>query len=274
MSRIDPALGALLSEADVRRLDPPGWKLPNPTFVSLQQPAELLVQAPGHDRGWILLSSEATFDDFDVRFAFRLLWGDTTTTHVGLCLRESDDGEYQAVVSTQATCSFADSPTHGERRRLVPWTQYSAVRTEPGAPNELRVVCVGDRIKMLVNGVQVAAVRDSARHYGKIQVLSSSRVPMAFAITALSVWQPSLAERGAGPAPVPVGAVCAVWLEESGSSKILVIKVVRESTGLGLKESKDLVDAAPAVVKSGLSREAGEVLRRALEAAGARVSVR
>src|SRR5690625_2275884 len=65
-----------------------------------------------------------------------------------------------------------------------------------------------------------------------------------------------------------------VELTSAGSSKIKVIKVVREATGLGLKDAKELVDGAPKVVKEGLSTEDAEALKAQLEAVGAGVAVK
>jgi large subunit ribosomal protein L7/L12 len=65
-----------------------------------------------------------------------------------------------------------------------------------------------------------------------------------------------------------------VTLLDGGAQKINVIKAVRESTGLGLKESKDLVDGAPKPVKEGIPREEGEKIKKALEAAGAKVEMK
>ncbi len=65
-----------------------------------------------------------------------------------------------------------------------------------------------------------------------------------------------------------------VELTGGGAQKIQVIKVVREVTGLGLKESKDLVDGAPKVVKENLSKEEAEELKKKFEAAGATVELR
>lgn len=65
-----------------------------------------------------------------------------------------------------------------------------------------------------------------------------------------------------------------VILESSGASKIQVIKVVREITGLGLKDAKDLVDGAPKPVKEGVKPEEGEELKKKLEDVGASVSVK
>ncbi|HET7830442.1 MAG TPA: 50S ribosomal protein L7/L12 [Candidatus Limnocylindrales bacterium] len=63
-------------------------------------------------------------------------------------------------------------------------------------------------------------------------------------------------------------------LTEVGPNKIPVIKVVRELTGLGLKEAKDLVDAAPKPVKEGIARDEAEKIKAALEEQGAKVDVK
>ncbi len=65
-----------------------------------------------------------------------------------------------------------------------------------------------------------------------------------------------------------------VVLADAGSSKIGVIKVVREITGLGLKEAKEVVDNAPKAVKEGASKEEAEQIKEKLEAAGAKVEVK
>ena len=66
----------------------------------------------------------------------------------------------------------------------------------------------------------------------------------------------------------------AAVLAEVGPNKIPVIKVVRELTGLGLKEAKDLVDAAPKAVKEGVAREEAEKIKAALEEQGAKVEIK
>jgi large subunit ribosomal protein L7/L12 len=65
-----------------------------------------------------------------------------------------------------------------------------------------------------------------------------------------------------------------VVLEGFGSNKISVIKVVRQATGLGLKEAKDLVEGVPSKVKEGLSKADAEKLKKELEEAGATVSIK
>ena len=65
-----------------------------------------------------------------------------------------------------------------------------------------------------------------------------------------------------------------VVLAEFGANKVAVIKAVREITGLGLKEAKDLVDGAPKTVKEGAPKEEAEEIKKKLEAAGAKVTLK
>lgn len=65
-----------------------------------------------------------------------------------------------------------------------------------------------------------------------------------------------------------------VELTSFGANKVAVIKAVREATGLGLKEAKDVVEGAPAVLKEGVSKEEGEELKKKLEEAGATVTLK
>ena len=94
-------------------------------------------------------------------------------------------------------------------------------------------------------------------------------------------------EFGVSAAPVAVAGVAApaaaaeeektefdVELTSAGDSKLNVIKAVREITGLGLKEAKDLVEGAPKVLKEGVSKEDAEAMKASLEAAGAKVTIK
>jgi large subunit ribosomal protein L7/L12 len=65
-----------------------------------------------------------------------------------------------------------------------------------------------------------------------------------------------------------------VILKSAGASKLAVVKLVKELTGLGLKEAKDVVDNAPSAVKEGISKEEAEGLKKALEEAGAEVELK
>ncbi len=80
----------------------------------------------------------------------------------------------------------------------------------------------------------------------------------------------------AGPAPAAVEEQTEfdVILADAGASKINVIKAVREITGLGLKEAKDLVESAPKPLKEGISKDEAAELKKKLEEAGAKVEVK
>ena len=79
---------------------------------------------------------------------------------------------------------------------------------------------------------------------------------------------------GGGDAAAAGGDTVSAILSEVGANKIQVIKVVRELTGLGLKEAKDLVDAAPKAIKEGIAKSEGEKIVAALAEAGAKVELK
>jgi large subunit ribosomal protein L7/L12 len=79
---------------------------------------------------------------------------------------------------------------------------------------------------------------------------------------------------GGGEAAAAEQTEFTVVLKEAGASKLGVVKAVKELTGLGLKEAKDLVDAAPTNVKEGVSKDEAEGLKKALEEAGAVVELK
>lgn len=90
----------------------------------------------------------------------------------------------------------------------------------------------------------------------------------------VSAAMPAAAGAGAGAAEAEEKSAYDVVLKAAGEQKINVIKVVKEATGLGLKEAKDLVDAAPKAVKEGMKKEDAEALKKQLEDAGAVVELK
>ena len=82
------------------------------------------------------------------------------------------------------------------------------------------------------------------------------------------------APAAAGDAPAEEKSEFDLVLAESGSNKIAVIKEVRTITGLGLKEAKDLVEGAPKPLKQGVKKEEADAMKKALEAAGAKVELK
>jgi large subunit ribosomal protein L7/L12 len=65
-----------------------------------------------------------------------------------------------------------------------------------------------------------------------------------------------------------------VLLKAAGANKLAIVKLVKELTGLGLKEAKDLVDAAPSVIKEGVAKDEAEALKKSLEEGGAEVELK
>ena len=84
----------------------------------------------------------------------------------------------------------------------------------------------------------------------------------------------AVAAVAAGPAAAEEKTEFDVILNDAGAGKIAVIKVVRELTGLGLKEAKELVDGAPKAVKTGISKDEAESIKAKLEEAGAKVEIK
>jgi large subunit ribosomal protein L7/L12 len=117
---------------------------------------------------------------------------------------------------------------------------------------------------------------------GNMSVLELSELVEAFktkfnvTISAAPVGAaPAAGGAGAGAAPAAEEQTeFAVTLKEAGAKKIQVIKVVRELTGLGLKEAKDLVDGAPSVVKGGVTKDEAAAMKAKLEEQGASVEVK
>ena len=84
----------------------------------------------------------------------------------------------------------------------------------------------------------------------------------------------AIAAPAAGDAPAAEASEVSVILASAGANKIAVLKEVRAITGLGLKEAKDLVDAAPKPIKENIKKEEAEALKAQLEAAGATVEIK
>jgi large subunit ribosomal protein L7/L12 len=79
---------------------------------------------------------------------------------------------------------------------------------------------------------------------------------------------------GAGAAEVEEKTSFDVILKAAGGQKLAVVKLVKELTGLGLKEAKELVDAAPKAVKEGIAKDEADALKKSLEEAGAEVEIK
>ena len=92
-----------------------------------------------------------------------------------------------------------------------------------------------------------------------------------FGVSAAAV---AVAAPTAGVAAAEEKSTMAVHLASAGEQKIAVIKVVKEALALGLKEAKDLVDAAPALLKDGMKKDEAEALKKKIEEAGGKVELK
>lgn len=128
---------------------------------------------------------------------------------------------------------------------------------------------VPEKFKSLVDTIAQMSVLDLSELVNVLEKkfgVSAAMPVMAQAPTAVG--------GGAAEAEHAAPSTVSINLTSAGGQKIQVIKVLREALGIGLKEAKDLADAAPKAVKEGVAREEAEELKKKLEAAGATVELK
>ncbi|HEY4659741.1 MAG TPA: 50S ribosomal protein L7/L12 [Gemmatimonadaceae bacterium] len=106
------------------------------------------------------------------------------------------------------------------------------------------------------------------------ELIEAFKTKFNVTIATVAAGAPAAGGAGGAAAAVEEQTEFTVTLKETGAKKIQVIKVVREITGLGLKEAKDLVDGAPQAVKAGISKDEAAQLKAKLEEQGATVEVK
>jgi large subunit ribosomal protein L7/L12 len=106
------------------------------------------------------------------------------------------------------------------------------------------------------------------------ELIEAFKTKFNVTISAAAPAAPAAGGAGAAPAAVEEQTEFEVRLKAAGAKKIQVIKVVRELTGLGLKEAKDLVDSAPSAVKTGVTKDEAAAMKAKLEEQGAEVEVK
>ncbi|PKM91401.1 50S ribosomal protein L7/L12 [Candidatus Falkowbacteria bacterium HGW-Falkowbacteria-1] len=131
---------------------------------------------------------------------------------------------------------------------------------------EKKTVEVPAKFQSLVTEIEKMSVLDLAE---LVKVLEEK-----FGVSAAAPAMMMGAMPGAAAAAVEEKDSFDIEITEGGASKIAVIKVVREITEMGLKEAKDLVDAAPKMVKEGVKKEQAEEIKKKLEEAGAKVTLK
>ncbi|MCR4312192.1 MAG: 50S ribosomal protein L7/L12 [Candidatus Uhrbacteria bacterium] len=132
--------------------------------------------------------------------------------------------------------------------------------------DEVKNVEVPAKFQAIVSEIEKMSVLDLSE---LVKVLEDK-----FGVSAAAPAMMMAAPAAAGAAAVEEKTAFTVELVASGDSKINVIKVVREITGLGLKEAKDIVDAAPKAVKENISKAEADEMKKKLEDAGATVNLK
>jgi len=133
---------------------------------------------------------------------------------------------------------------------------------------EKKEITIPEKFKDIVEKVEQMSVLDLAE---LVKVLEEKFGVSAQAAVAVAA-APTGAAQGDGGSEEKESFT--VELKDAGASKIQVIKAVKEAFGLGLKEAKDLVDGAPAVLKEGVKKEEAEELKKKMEEAGAVVELK
>ncbi len=135
------------------------------------------------------------------------------------------------------------------------------------ASTEEKQVEVPEKFKALIEQIEKMSVLDLAE---LVKILEKK-----FGVSASAPAMMMMAGgNGAAAAPAEEKTSFNVELTESGGNKIAVIKAVRELTEMGLKDAKDLVDGAPKMVKEGVKKEDAEAMKKRLEEAGAKVTLK
>ncbi len=132
--------------------------------------------------------------------------------------------------------------------------------------DEKKEIQVPEKFKALVEQIEKLSVLDLAE---LVKVLEEK-----FGVSASAPVMAVAAAPAAGAAPAEEQTTFNVELTDSGANKIGVIKVVRELTQIGLKDAKDLVDGAPKMVKEGVGKAEAEEMKKKLETAGAKVTLK
>ncbi len=133
---------------------------------------------------------------------------------------------------------------------------------------EMKDVVVPEKFKALVETIEKMTVLDLAE---LVKLLEDKFGVSAAAPMMMGGMMPAA---GAGAGAASEKTEFSVELTEAGANKIAVIKAIRAATSLGLKEAKDMADGAPKMVKENLKKEEAEAMKTALEAAGAKVTLK
>jgi large subunit ribosomal protein L7/L12 len=149
-----------------------------------------------------------------------------------------------------------------KRRRPPPDEHLSSIQSFK-FPEEPQMAFDKDAFLTALDGMSVMELNDLVK-----------AIEEKFGVSAASMAAPATGGGGAAAAVVEEKTEFTVMLTEVGANKVSVIKAVRELTGLGLKEAKDLVDGAPKPVKEAIAKADAEAAKKKLEEAGAKAELK
>ena len=132
--------------------------------------------------------------------------------------------------------------------------------------DEKEVVTVPEKFKSIVETIEKMSVLDLSE---LVKILEKK-----FGVSAAAPMMMGAAPAGAAAPAAEEKSEFTFELKSAGAQKIAIIKLVREATGLGLKDAKDMVDAAPKVIKEKVAKAEAEELKKKFEAAGAQVELK
>lgn len=171
----EPEIGDLLLGSDFSKEEQIGWRVLNRELLTFKpgSPPELQVKHPKSDLIHPLLRTPGPFDDFDVSITVRFLEGSWEHISAGFEIRSADEGDYIVRVSAQGTFQVGWHKGTDWGGALVSWSTHPVLRSGVGDANRLRVIMRGERMRVYLNGVLAASLRDTRFSVGLIRLVVS-----------------------------------------------------------------------------------------------------
>jgi len=192
---------------------------------------------------------------------------------------EAAEAEKQPKEKKAAKVEEKASGEAKEKETAKPEKKAAEVKSEEAAPAEKKAAAKGEKAAKAEKKEPTVAVNGMIEAIKNMTVLELSQLVKAleeeFGVSAAAPVVAASAPAAVAEAPAAEEEKTEfnVILKEAGANRIAVIKAVRELSGLGLKESKDLVEGAPKPVREGITKDEAAVAKEKLEAAGATVEV-